>query len=555
MLDIKTSDFLTLKNDILKYIKSLDVYENISKELSKPTIDLLASLIAGYASYTNFKYSMNKEETFLQTAKLPTSIFQIAFALGYRFQRAKSPILKFRYFGKDLILNPGDIIGQYTDKEDTYDIIYFDFPKKIKNNDYVNFVLGKYNEVNIETLLNDFNIKIINPQFLRSIDNDNILVETTEGLIKPSIRFEDFILNEKIVNWSQTNTDLILYINDKKNKYGNLNVNNLKIKYIETNGYCDINPQNIKSNKNFGFVETYFSGLNEDTIDKIKKVAPNLRNTKARAVTLDDYYYYIINTNLFEDVYLEPEKNTPANWKLNFVDFDDFETGKKEYALNVEGSYISLTRYDYESLNDFKVRFYNKLLGSELITPKLVKNVDNTGQDIFLEQKFLEREISISGKNINIEKLNDFVKAQSCILNVYYVKKDTEILKRPLTTSELMYLDNYIKNYSIVGIKLVYIPAIPKIANINLEIKLVDDRFQQEVYDFIKKIISKYQYKVNTKLEIENIISEITKYKAFLNGVEIYPVQYVKNLGDTNSINTEKYEYLVFYGIDISFTN
>ena len=54
ILDIKNSDFQTLKEDVLKYIKSLDIYQNIVNELNPSTIDLLASLIAGYASYTNF---------------------------------------------------------------------------------------------------------------------------------------------------------------------------------------------------------------------------------------------------------------------------------------------------------------------------------------------------------------------------------------------------------------------------------------------------------------------------------------------------------------------
>ena len=550
MLNIKNSNFNDLKEDVLKYIKSLDIYKEIVKEMPNSTIDLLSSLVAGYASYTNFKYTMNREETFLQTAKLPTSIFQIAFSLGYRFQRAKAPILRLRYFGEDRILHIGEKIGSYND----YDLIYFDFPKKIKNNDYINVVLGKYKELKIETLLSEFNIKTIQPEFLRSIDNDNILLDLTEGLSKPSIRFEDFILNGKIVNWSQTNTDMILYINDKNNNFGDLSINNLLVKYIETDGYIEVESKKIKVEKDFGFVDVYFNGLNEDTIDKIKKIAPNLRNTKARAVTIDDYFYYIMNTNLFNDVYLEPEQNIPANWKLNFMEFDDFEKKDTEYSLNIEGSYISLIRYSYESLDDFKVRFYNLLLKNKIINPKIVKSIDNTSYDIYLEQKYLEREITISGNNIEIEKLNDFIKSQSCILNVYYVKKDKKTLRPPLTTSELMFLDNYIKNYSIVGIKLVYIPAVPKISNISLEIKLVDDRFQQEVYDFTKELLNEYQYKVNTSFELNNIISQITKYKSNLNGVEIYPVQYVRNLLDEDIINTAKYEYLVFYGIDISFS-
>lgn len=551
MLNVKTSEFNKLKEDILKYIKSLDNFNDIQKELSNSTIDLLASLIAGYASYTNFKFSMNREETFLQTAKLPTSVFQIAFTLGYRIQRAKAPIIKLRYYGEDKILNTGDIIGKYNN----YDLIYFDYPKKIKTNDYIYVKIGKYIEFDYDLLLQNFNVIELNPQYLRSIDNDDIFIEDEQNFYRPSIKFEDFILNNKIVNWSKTNTDALIYISDKENNFGNINVNKLKIKYIETDGKIEtFDFKKIKFfDKNFAYIDVYFYGLNEDSLDKIKKIAPNLRNTKSRAVTLDDYYYYIMNTNLFDDIYVEPEQNIPANWKLEFKEFDDFDKEDTEYSLTIEGSYVSLVRYSYETLDDFKVRFYNELLKNELITPKLIKKEDNTGYDLFLEQKFLEREISIKGKNIEIIKLNDFVRAQSCILNVYYVKKGNEVIRKSLTTSELLYLDYYIKNFSIVGIKIVYIPAVPKVANISLGIKLVDPRFQDEVYNYVKETIKKYQYKINKTFEINKIISELIKYKSYLNGVEIYPIQYIKNLSDDEIINTSKYEYLVFYGIDISF--
>ena len=556
MLNIKTSDFSVLKNDIKNYIKSLDNYKEIVNELNPSTIDLLTSLIAGYAAYTNFKYTMNKEETFLNTAKLDTSVFQIALALGYRIQRAKAPIIELRYIGsEDIIIHPGDSLGKYILDNKEYDVIYFDYPKKLKTNDYFNAYIGIFQSKNVNTLLNDFNILNIEPSFLRSIDNDNVLIETKNGLQKPSIKFEDFILNKKMVNWSKTNTVLSLYINDKNNNFGE-DVENLTLYYLETDGIMnEIKETQFKLNNNFIFSEVMFNGLNEDNIDKIKKMAPNLRNTKGRAVTLDDYYYYIMNTNLFEDIYVEPEQNTPANWKLEFIEFDDFQKENMEYSLNIEGSYISLLRYSYESLNDFKIRFYNLLQKNKLISPRLVKSEDNENYEIFLEQKFLEREITITGKNINPVKLNDFVRAQGCILNVYYVKKGNQVLRETLKTSELIFLDNYIKNFSIVGIKLVYIPAVPKVASLTLEVKLVDDRFEKEVYDYIKKIINNYQYKVNTSFEINNIITEISKYKTFLNGVEIYPVQYVKNLTSDDVINTQKNEYLVFYGIDISFVN
>jgi len=554
MLDIQNVEFSELKDNFLKYIESLDNFKEIQSKMDNSTTELLASLLAGYTSMNLFKNKMFREETYLQKARLETSIFESAYPLGYRFQRAKAPEFSFVYLGEDdRVINLGEVLGKVTIDKKTYDIVNLSKPKKIKYNDTINLKIGIKQEVLIETFFNTKNNLLIEPEILRSIDNDNILSVVNDiEIIELSTMFEDYILNNKMVNWSKTNKNAFIYINDLENNFG-LNADKINFIYLETDGKLLSNDFKIEIDKSFEFREVYFQGLDEDTIDKIKMMAPFLKTTNGRAVTKEDYYYHILNSNIFDDVYLEPEQNIPAGWQLVFSKMDDFED-EKEYRLYVEGSIIKLSKYSYESMNDFIKRFYDILKSNLIVTPRIVTNPENE-VELYLEQKFLEREISVTGDNIEIIKLNDFIKSQSCILNVYYVKKGDEPIRKSLTTSELLYLDNFMKRVSIVGINIVYIPGIPKITGLSFEVKLVNDKFQDEVYDFIKQVIKKYEYKMNSSLEVNKIISEITKYKSVDNGVEIYPVQYIKNITNEDIINSEKYEYLVFYGIDVNFVD
>jgi len=552
MLDIQKVDFNEIKENFLKYIKSLDNFKEIQAKMDNSTTDLIASLLAGYTSMTLFKNKMYREETYLQKAKLETSVFESAYPLGYRFQRAKAPEFSFVYLGnEDIILELGQVLGKVTIDKKNYDIVYLDKPKKIKYNDFVNLKIGIKQEVEIETFFNKKNNLLLKSEFLRSVDNDNMLAIIDDlEIVGLSTMFEDYILNNKIVNWSKTNKEAFIYINDLENNFGT-NLKKVKFIYMETDGKLKSNDFKIKMNFNFEFKDIYFYGLDEDTLDKIKIMAPFLKTTNGRAVTKEDYYYHILNSNIFDDVYLEPEQNIPAGWQLKFKEMDDFD-GEKEYKLLIEGSVIKLSKYSYESMNDFIKRFYDLLKMNLIVTPRMVTNPENE-VELYIEQKFLEREISVSGENIEIIKLNDFMKSQSCILNVYYVKKGDEPIRKNLTTSELLYLDNFMKRVSIVGINIVYIPGIPKITGLSFEVKLVNNKFQDEVYNYIKKVIKKYEYKMNSSLEVNKIISEVTKYKSVDNGVEVYPVQYIKNIANEDIINSEKYEYLVFYGIDVNF--
>ena len=149
----------------------------------------------------------------------------------------------------------------------TYETIKIKIPQGIKDGQILR-IRKKSGRKSKEYL---FKVRIISQSGYK-VEDGNIFIEKEAELIRPSILFEDFILKNKIINWSQTNTDAIIYINDKENNFGDLEISKLKVKYIETDGFVEnIDVNNLKLSENFGFIDIYFNGLNEDSLDKIKK--------------------------------------------------------------------------------------------------------------------------------------------------------------------------------------------------------------------------------------------------------------------------------------------
>lgn len=544
-------DFSTNKKIIEDYIYTLDNFKDIQTHLGGGTIDLLTNIVAGYTSYITYKMKMLREETHLQRGKLESSVFESAFPLGYRFQRNKAPEIKLKYISSgDVIINTGDKVGYVEIGNKKYDLIYFGLTTKLKNNDDLIVVIGKYFEIDHDCKYSKVTELELKPKDLECIDNDNIIVYNNGMYVTTSNTFESYILNGEVVNWSKSTYDCMLYVDDKSNNLGLKDAQNLQIKYIETDGYVEfIDYKKIKLNETFYFEEVYFNGLDKDSLDKIRKMAPALRTTKGRTVTLADYENYINNSNLFNDVLVERQSNIPCRWQISRDhDFLENEVTK----IYIDGSVVTTNA---NTINDAYIELNEKLINHRMVKPRLVKN-NNGDYELFIEQTYLARTIKVSSDDYDVIILNEFVMAPSCSLNIFYVKKhgvnkNVPGARPPLTTSELLYIDKYMKSFGMVGTKLMYIPAIAKPSYISMEIQLVDNKFQEEVYDFINKVIKRYEYKLSSKFESSYIISEIIKYEANDNGMLLRPVQFAKVLNA--DVDSEDYEYLTFFGIDITF--
>jgi hypothetical protein len=550
--NIGSVDFSTNKQFFEDYIYSLDNFKDIQNKLGGGTIDLLTNIVAGYTSYMTYKNKMLREETYLQKSKLESSVFEAAFPLGYRFQRSKSPIIKFKYISsEDTILETGKILGSVVANDKKYSLIYFGLTTKLKNNDFVELVVGEYNEIEYDTQTQNVVELLIEPQTLECIDNDNIIVYNNGMNQTVGTSFESYIMNQTIVNWSKSTYDSLLYVYDKENNLGISDAGNLTIKYIETDGYVDyIDPKSIKITDKYFFYEISYNGQNKDSLQKIRKLAPALRAAKGRTVTINDYTMYLNNSNIFSDVLVERQKNIPATWQI--IREDDLISGES-ISIYIEGSIIYGVG---ETVDELYQDLYNKLLLHKLVNPKIITLADNS-LELYIEQIFVDREIIVKSEDLNIKVINDFTISPSCSLNIFYVKSNGDDPnvpggRLPMNNTELMYIDKFMKDYGMVGTRLMYIPAVAKPAYIAMEIKLVDEKFQDLVYEFIKDTIKNYEYKLSTVFESSYIISDIVKFEVNDNGILVRPIQYAKVLNE--DVDSKDYEYLTFFGIDISFT-
>ena len=214
--NIGSVDFSTNKKFLEEYIYSLDNFKDIKRRLGGGSIDLLTDIIAGYTSYMTYKTKMLREETYLQQGKLESSVFESAYPLGYRFQRAKAPIIRFKYINSnDLIINTGDVLGELKTDDKKYKLIYFGLTNKLVNNDFVDLVVGEYFEETYDCRNYEITELDIKPRALECVDNDNIIVYNNNLNQTISTSFESYILNNLIVNWSVDSYSCRLYVTDK----------------------------------------------------------------------------------------------------------------------------------------------------------------------------------------------------------------------------------------------------------------------------------------------------------------------------------------------------
>jgi len=250
----------TIKESIDSYIKSLNNYEEIKDNLDDSTITIIKELIAGYAVYTNHKNQMFKEETYLSTAKLESSVHNIAKTFGYYISRKTAPSLKVRYFDIPSVpLQAGTILGKYKYSSDIeYDVIYFGEDRIIEKLDDIDVYIGHYAEYETLVQLNDLGEFLFNltPSLLSAVDDKSIQLFRNDSRVELTKHIEDYVVFNQAVDYSVNPTEAMFFITDRNNMYGLSVTNNIdvmKVKFLETDGYIDIDTNNLKLNDKFFF--------------------------------------------------------------------------------------------------------------------------------------------------------------------------------------------------------------------------------------------------------------------------------------------------------------
>jgi len=550
MIKNSSVSFTRVKEDILNYLKGLNNYEEIKDNLPDSTLTVIIELIAGYAVYNSHSNQMNRQETYLSTAQLETSVYNIAKAFGYYINRATAPVITVKYLAVPSIpLQSGTVIGKYKD----LDIVYFGEDRIIEKLDEVDFVIGYYNtlEKQVQLVNGEFILEVV-PQLLKSVDNDQIQLFVNDNPRPLSKAIEDFVVHQKAVDYS-LNVDVSkLFIADMDNQYGLIVADKadvVKVKFIETSGMLvDFSADDLTLDEDFMYLATSHEGSNGESLEKIKRLAPLFYSTLRRAVTDDDLTYISEAHPLMLSTQAERDLGIPLKDKIEINAWSN-----ETISININGIVYEIVT----EVEDTKATALRKLYDK-------IKNNSDTNIRIYEEDNYIELE-SIDSRidfsaltysdNLTVTSINKNVKPACCTTHLYYIKYNVTDEPKLLTNLELQIMSEYLSKFKLSGLRVIFIPANVNHLDFKVKINLSNADYYDEVLARLKDILSKYELKLNTGFNYGSVLVALSQIGIYNGDELIKPVISVVPNQEVYNIEASKYSYLKFQNIEIELVD
>ena len=360
--DYSKYDYDALVEEVTRIVKESDI---LTETYQSSTTQVLIQLIAAITDQLHYMLERRVEESYLPTAKLESSVRSLANAMGYKPRRKVSARgnLSLSVVDEDgnLIQPSGNIVIPKNSLI-TYDGISFTNIEEISyNSSRLEPLEFEIKEGVVQTLDYDMNdvastlyqYGYIDIKDYTFIENGSLTVYTdTQEFVDVTVGYNGnpplFSLgfageSDAVYDIRYTNSGMRIVFGD--GVHGQKPVGTLYIRYIRSSG-TDVNVSS--SNLPFAFESDVLTvGVNEyeyilvnttpitsaseeESIESIKRLAPNYIRTASRAVTGDDYSFYVKQSGIG-----------------NIVDvsaYGEQETGITVYNMN--NVYISYLRGD-----------------------------------------------------------------------------------------------------------------------------------------------------------------------------------------------------------------
>jgi len=522
--------FVNIKQDIDNFLKNSSNYQDIQDSLPASNITLIEELMASLGTYLDYKYTRNREETYLSKASLPSSIYTISSVFGYNINRVSAPVILVRYNDvPTLPIKNLDVFGEYQG----YKLIYFGEDKLIEKGDFLQLYIGEPIKETVKIVLDEegfFSYNVI-PNTLQAVDK--ILYKYGNTIKEPTPNIEDFVVFNEVIQLSKDIFSLELFITDKNNRYGiDIQTNDeLYIEYIETDGYIDtINTKDIKLNENFIYYQLSSKGTKGDSLSKIKRLAPLLYSTMRRMVTNKDHSFLINANKYIKSCYVESDKGEPIKYQLTISD-----ASRTEITIN-GFTFVSIETIASEIARD---------LYQQIDHSYLKVNVSYIDNNLYLEGlSGFDEYTFILPDNIESSIIKQPVKPLCCTNLVYYIKYNTVDTPISLTDYEMTSISSYCDMYKLGGVRLIFVTAQKINAYLDIKISLYDNQKQEIIIDKIKDYMKQYELILGVDFSYTKVLADIANIEDE-NGrliSNIYPNQ------DEFNYNTEdtKDKYLKF---------
>ena len=555
IIDLKHIDYKTIQNDLYDYLKTRDDFAKIEKTLGS-NLDMFLSVISGYATYNSYKYKRMREETYLDTAKLDTSIFHLAKTFGFNIKRPFAPMIEIVYNDIPTIeLSPGQILGNYGN----YDIVYLGKLRVIEKGDKIPVYIGNVNFIDY-TPVNNVEYIDIKPNLLQAIHNELwILYDKGFDLITKSL--EDYLVYKVPADFSNTNYSTTALLYDLDNYFGNVDLKdqNIKIYYLETNGEIDIDINAVDIDKRFYPSKILTKGGRGHTVEEIRKQVPFYFQSLRRMVTAKDHKYILESIEFLKSVSVERDNGLPKIYKISLKD---------TCLVN------NVLPYD----RTFKVNIYNKIhtvnltqgMTEDEIVLAIKNNIENNRNiNVNIDSQNNLIVSTIDGKLIDeffidfidcdftIEVIDEGKRPLCCTINIYYIKQDTIDDPILLTDYELQIISDKIYPFKMVGTKLLFIPAQPIKKDLSIKIRLTDYKYFEETKLEILNIVKSYELQLDKDFLYGEFLSRVANIKLYDTEEMKYinPITYIEPNQTMFDITIDNKYYLKFENVDVTIAS
>jgi hypothetical protein len=345
MIKFNISSFSDIKQELITFIKDNKERYKLLDSFSSSVSTVIIELIAGFLTYLNFKYIRYREESYLHTAKLQSSIYMLSRNFGYRINRNTAPTIKFEYNSDlSITISTGFVLGTVQLKGNTYDITYFGDTKKLVRGTIIVGYIGAYKSKTSDFKSFNFDEGTVmlytdpSSDGVSQVDNKLIRIKINDKNVPISTHMEEFVLRNSIIDLTYVDDTAELWIYNLESNYGYVIEKqfNYLLEYIETPGFIDFDMNDLTNTALIQTVTTYgntnyvgtsesvsslfnsirfnintdltpieimSNGSNKDSFDKIKATAPLLTVTAKRAVSYEDFSILSKAFSLFNDTY------------------------------------------------------------------------------------------------------------------------------------------------------------------------------------------------------------------------------------------------------------
>lgn len=365
MFKLINSSFSDIKTDLEEYVKNnndmygvLDSYEGSAKTM-------IIDLLSGFASFLQYKYTMLRDESYLYSAKLRSSVYLLARHFGYRVNRDVAPTIQFKYTASSqMTISSGFELGKLKYRGESVSITYFGVPKILNFGDFVEGYLGVYHVISGDFTGTNFNESIILKTSKSRIDTsvDNALISLYLNDIRTPLttNLEDFILRGIPADQTGIDDTSEIWVFNREKNYGTKvsKYDTYRIEYLESFGYFSalnaaLSSTDFQAFSGFTVTSVLSYGFDKDTISKIKELVPLYYTTLRRMVTKNDHkiisksFSSIVDTNIF--VY--PTDRTSIN-----IYYIAEGSGEIARELTVREQLAYTTYLDQYKLLDLKIK-------------------------------------------------------------------------------------------------------------------------------------------------------------------------------------------------------